>query len=242
MSRDILIVLVGLFLAGVLRGFTGFGLALAAVPLLALALPPHQVIPVIVTAQLIAGLFDLPSIWRLADWRMVGWLSLAMAITTPLGFWALSLLAPDTARVIIGLLVLASVLALWRGVRVPARPSRVLSLAVGALSGLMNGLAAMNGPPAVVYFLAQHRPTPEIRASLIAYAILTAAAALLPFALAGLANRDTTVWTLIGLPALFAGQAIGNFGFRRTGAATHRTVALVSLSALAILLILRAVL
>ena len=42
------------------------GLALAAVPILALALPPQQVVPVIVGLQLMAGVIDLPLAWRAA--------------------------------------------------------------------------------------------------------------------------------------------------------------------------------
>ena len=43
MAITLLIALLGVFAASVLRGFTGFGFGLAAVPLLSLVLPPAQV-------------------------------------------------------------------------------------------------------------------------------------------------------------------------------------------------------
>lgn len=239
---DGLVVMAGLFLAGLLRGFTGFGLALAAVPMLALVLPPQQVIPVITTAQFLAGMFDLPQARREADWPLVGWLGVTMALATPVGFLGLVWFADDTVRLAIGILVAGSVLALWRGVRVPERPSRALTLGVGVVSGLMNGLAAMAGPAVVVYLLAQHRPTTVVRASLIGFFALTAVAALVPLVVSGLANWETTLWTLIGMPSLMGGQYLGGLGFRRSPAWLHRRVALLTLAVLAVVLMLRAVL
>jgi len=242
MFGDALLVLTGLFLAGLLRGFTGFGLALAAVPLLALILPPQQVVPVITTATILSGWAELSHRWRDADWRNVIWLAAAMAACTPIGFLALSLFRDNTVRLVIGLLVAGSVTALWWGVRLPANPSRPLTLAVGALSGVMNGLAAMAGPPVVLYFLAQNRDTRVMRANLIAFFTFTGLAAIIPLLLSGLANRDTTIWTMIGLPGLLAGQYLGHKGFLRTQASTHRRVALSVLATLSLVLIARALL
>lgn len=242
MLHDALLVLTGLFLAGLLRGFTGFGLALAAVPLLALVLPPQQVVPVITTATILSGWMELSRRWRDADWGNVAWLAVAMAACTPIGFLALSLFRDNTVRLVIGLMVAGSVTVLWWGIRLPAHPSRPLTLAVGAVSGVMNGLAAMAGPPVVLYFLAQNRSTTVMRANLIAFFTFTGLAAIVPLLLSGLANRDTTIWTMIGLPGLLAGQYLGHMGFRRTQPSTHRRVALSVLAALSLVLIARALL
>lgn len=240
MSVAILIVIAGVFAAGLLRGFTGFGLAMAAVPTLALALPPQQVVPVIVTLQLLAGTIDLPLSWRAADWRSIRPLALAMVACTPVGLLALAYLTADAARLAIGLLIFASIALLLRGVRLPANPPRWISVSVGAISGVMNGIAAMAGPPAVVYFLALHHPPKVMRASTISYFVLTAIAAVIPLAWEGFATWETTLWALTALPALLLGQWLGTLGFRRVSARTHRVVALLTLTVLASLLTGRA--
>ena len=240
MSAAIFIVTAGVFAAGLLRGFTGFGLAMAAVPTLALALPPQQVVPVIVTLQLLAGTIDLPLAWRAADWRAIRWLSVAMIACTPLGLAILAFMSADAARLAIGLLIFSSIALLIRGVRLPEHPPRWVSLSVGAVSGLMNGIAAMAGPPAVVYFLALHHPPKVMRASSISYFVLTAVAAVIPLAWEGFATWDTTLWALTALPALLLGQWLGTLGFYRVSARTHRRVALVTLTVLASLLTGRA--
>ncbi len=240
MSFAVLIVTTGIFAAGLLRGFTGFGLALAAVPILALALPPQQVVPVIVSLQLLSGTIDLPLAWRRAQWRAILPLTVAMVVCTPLGLMALTVLSADSARLAIGLLIFASIGLLLRGLSLPAHPPYWISLLIGAASGVMNGAAAMAGPPAVVYFLALRQPPLVMRASSISYFVLTAVAAMIPLAWRGLATWETSLWALTALPALLLGQWLGALGFRRSGAQTHRRVALLTLTVLATLLTARA--
>jgi hypothetical protein len=62
-------VLLSAFCAALLRGFTGFGFAIAAVPLLSLGLPPARVVPLAVLMQLLASLLDLRAAARITDWR-----------------------------------------------------------------------------------------------------------------------------------------------------------------------------
>src|SRR5690606_28365767 len=59
------------FLGGVLRGFTGFGFALAVVPTLSLILPPVEIVPAIAAIGIPAGLFLVGRIARTADWRSI---------------------------------------------------------------------------------------------------------------------------------------------------------------------------
>lgn len=46
--------------ASLLRGFTGFGFALAAVPLLGIFMPPAEAVPVAVGLQFLASTMDFP--------------------------------------------------------------------------------------------------------------------------------------------------------------------------------------
>ena len=55
MISSLIVTMVGVFVAAVLRGFTGFGFGLAAVPLLSLVLPPAEVVPLVITLQVVIG-------------------------------------------------------------------------------------------------------------------------------------------------------------------------------------------
>ena len=154
MIHTALFVMLGAFLAALLRGFTGFGFVMAAVPLLSLGLPPTRVVPLAILMQIEVGLIDLPVAMRLCDWRSLAWLAPGMVLGTPLGLLVLTSLSAGRARLAIGLLIAGSVAVLAYGVRLPERPSRWLTLGVGMVSGTMSGLAGISGPPVVAYLLA----------------------------------------------------------------------------------------
>src|SRR5690606_15571735 len=64
------------FAAGILRGYTGFGFAPAAVPTLALIVPPVMVVPLVLCLEIVASAQMLPGLWREVHFRSVGWLGL----------------------------------------------------------------------------------------------------------------------------------------------------------------------
>ena len=103
-----LFVVFSAFLAALLRGFTGFGFAIAAVPLLSLVLPPARVVPLTVVLQVLASLVDLRAASRITDWRSMVWLTPGMVVGTPLGLFLLTRLSANDARLTIGVLILGS--------------------------------------------------------------------------------------------------------------------------------------
>jgi len=240
MIHTALYAVLGAFLAALLRGFTGFGFVMAAVPLLSLALPPTEVVPLAILLQIEVGLIDLRAAVRVCDWRSLAWLVPGMALGTPLGLLVLTILSANHARLAIGLLIAGSVALLKRGLRLPERPSRWLTLGVGMVSGTMSGMAGISGPPVVAYLLALPHSTAVVRASAIVFFVATASVAAILMTDRGLIDRQELIWSALAFPALFIGTRLGAWGFRRTTPRQHRATALSVLATLALLLILRA--
>jgi uncharacterized membrane protein YfcA len=234
-----IIAVFGVFAAALLRGFTGFGFGLAAVPLLSLALPPVKVVPFVVMLQAIVGAVGLRQAWRSCDWRAVRGLSPGMVLGIPIGVVLLTAFRANPVRLVIGGVILGSVLLLWRGVRLPPHPSRALTAGVGLIAGVMNGLATMGGPPIVVYLMALSHRAAVVRASSIVYFMFAALLSLLLMVWKGLIDREILLWSLASVPVLIAGTYAGNWGFHRSAPHHHRITALVTLSVLAVLLIAR---
>lgn len=237
--HSLMFILPGAFAAAVLRGFTGFGFVMTVVPLLSLVLPPAQVVPLALLLQILVSMLDLRAAMRIADWRSLRWLAPGMVVGTPVGIVLLTRLSPSSARLAIGALIVASVIALARGVRLPAHPPRWMTFAAGIISGAMNGLSGMSGPPVMAYLLALPHSMAVVRASAIVFFIATASIAAVPMAVRGLIGEATVIAALAALPVLFIGSRLGAWGFSRTGARTHRRVAFAVLLCLATLLISR---
>jgi len=227
-------------LAGALRGFTGFGFALAAVPALTLIADPVDVVPCVMLLQVIAGAQLLPRTWHAVDWRALLPLLAAALLATPLGTGLLADVPADPMRAAIGATVLAGVLLLGAGIRIRREPSLVALLAIGAVSGLLNGSTAMAGPPVIVYFLATERSAAASRASLLMYFFILSVAGTAAVVAADLVTTRTLVVAALMFPALVAGNALGDRWFDRASADVYRRIALVVLAVLAVLSIARA--
>jgi len=152
---------------------------------------------------------------------------------------ALTAFGANPVRLAIGGVILASVLLLWRGVRLPPRPSRVLTAAIGLVAGVMNGLASMGGPPIVVYLMALSHRAATVRATSIVYFMLAAVVSFVVMAWRGLIDAEIMLWSLASVPVLIAGTYLGNWGFTRAAPHHHRITSMATLSVLAALLIAR---
>jgi uncharacterized membrane protein YfcA len=242
MITTFLIAVFGVFAASVLRGFTGFGFGLAAVPLLSLALPPTKVVPFVVVLQALVGIGGFRGAWRLCEWRAVGGLTPGLVAGIPVGLLILTEFAPNTVRLAIGLMIVVSVLMLSRGARLPARPSPVTTGLVGLVSGIFSGLASMGGPPIVVYLLALGYGAAAVRATSIIYFMISALISLVGMSWRGLLDREVMIWAIAAIPVLLGGTWLGTWGFRHAKPHHHRLTALVVLSILAMTLIGRSLL
>jgi uncharacterized membrane protein YfcA len=230
------------FLAGFLRGFTGFGFALAAVPVITLFVEPAAVVPAIPIVAMAAGAEQLRRAWKSANWHALRRLLIGAILGTPPGVIALAYLPADAMRVMIGLVLFFAVLALWRGYRFKQRPPTHAQLGIGFASGLLNGATAMGGPPVILFFLASPEGVAIGRASLLVYFFFVSAWSILSQSLAGLIDLKVVVLALLMIPVMAVGNVIGDRLFNRTKAATYRNVALGFLLSIAVLAIARAML
>jgi uncharacterized membrane protein YfcA len=242
-------------IAGLLRGFSGFGLALAAVPGLTLVLRPAEAVPCVMLLQIVAGAQLLPSTRHHVDWRALAPILAAAVVATPVGTAILADVPPDPMRAAIGVVLLVAVALLWRGPRVanrshgtrrgesayrPSSDSRATRIGIGLLSGVLNGGTAMAGPPVIAYFLATS-PSVEVgRASLLMYFFFLSLAGGAASAAAGLVTSQTIALSALLLPAVAIGNAIGHRLFLRASAEVYRRVALAILAAMAATAIARA--
>lgn len=225
--------------AGLLRGFTGFGFALAAVPGLSLVFAPADVVPCVLLLQVVAGLQLVPATWRQARWRAVLPILAAATVATPLGTAALARLPAATMRIAIGLVLLAATWSLRRQSRASGDAGLGVQVALGILSGLLNGSTAMSGPPVIAYFVGTSAAE-EARASLLAYFLLLSVAGSLSAATAGQVGARTVALAVLLLPALLAGNAIGHRAFGAADPATWRRLAIALLTLLGLVAMLRA--
>ena len=121
------------FLTAIMRGYTGFGFALVAVPLLALIADPVTAVPMVLLLEVVGSLQLLPGLWRSAHLRSVMLLVAGALLATPIGLYGLAAIPADVMRLIIGLVVLAPTCALAAGLKASREPGAPATFGVGIL-------------------------------------------------------------------------------------------------------------
>lgn len=221
-------------LAGLIRGFAGFGSAMVMTPVLAALWTPAAAVPVTLLLELLVSAPLLPRAAPLVDWRRIGLLTAAAILAAPLGIWLLVGIDPGAMRWVISAIVLIAVAVLASGWRYSRRPGSGATLAAGGLSGVLNGLSGMGGPPIAFYYLSGPDGASAQRASFIVYFALVDAATVALFAAQGAFDGQALLRTAMLLPFLLLGAWIGARLFHRGGERAYRVVAFAVLVLIAI--------
>ena len=232
-AAPFLITVVVAFIAGMVRGFAGFGAAMLMTPVFSALHGPAVGVALCLLLEIAVALPLLPAVVRLVDWRRIGLLLLAAAVAIPFGNLALTRIDPQPMRWLISAIVLLAVVLLASGWRFPGKPNLATTLSVGASSGFLNGLSGMAGPPIAFYYLASRDTTAQVRANLTTYFVFVDLAALAVFTARDLIGWDTAVHGLLLAPAVVLGGLAGERLFPLASEAFYRRLALGLLVAVA---------
>lgn len=215
-----------IFLAGVVRGFTGFGFSAICVALLSFFVDPALIVPVILMMEVAASAWLMPSTWRDADYKWLMWMMIGLVLGTPIGVWMLSYLPAETTKLVLYALLLALGLAGFaqdRGI-IPKFVAPVF--VVGILFGVGNGLAGIAGLVAAVFMISSAMKDETMRASMIVLFFFADLYALLIGSGFGLIERSQFLLLGVFLVPLFISISVGSWGFRKWGAGNYKNIAL----------------
>jgi uncharacterized membrane protein YfcA len=221
-------------IAGMVRGFAGFGAAMLMTPVFSALYGPEIGVSLCLLLEIVVALPLLPRALAHVNWRRIGLLLVAATIGVPLGNFTLTQVAPEPMRWAISAIVLTAVVLLASGWRFSGHPKPATTLVAGAISGFLNGLAGMAGPPIAFYYLAGSESTERVRANLTTFFIFVDLAAMSMFLARDLVRWDTGVIGLCLAPAVVAGGVLGERLFPLASEGFYRWLALILLVAVAI--------
>ncbi len=221
------------FLAAIVRGYSGFGFSLLTITALSLIYPPTEIVPSIFMLEVAASLHLLPGIWKDVHWKSLVPLTIGCLIATPFGVWLLANVPAAPMQMALSLFVLASTFLMWRGFALKSMPNAAASTAVGAASGLANGAFGIGGPPVILFYFASPAGNIAGRASVIAFFLATDLIGLANQSTQGLITKETAFRAIAYLPALLAGIWLGARSFKGADPEQFRKYVLVILAALA---------
>ena len=229
-----------MFAGSIVQGAIGFALGMIAVPLLVEA--GFSLSQSVALTTLAIGIQVLFAAWKLRahiPWQDVKLAAIARYLTVPIGVLLLlsvESLDADAVKRLVGLGVLFGV-----GLRMLARSETVrelptaVSAAVFGLSGVLQGLVAMGGPPLVLWMTTRDFRANQARAFTLTLFLLNAPLqVLLLLFLSKTMTLDVLLLALILTPLIYLGTLIGvRVGDRFSKPLLNR-VALIVLAVIAI--------
>jgi len=230
----LLYLLFGVVLAGLVRGFSGFGTALIYMPIAGTVLPP-------VWAVITMLVFDVPGTTPLirrtlkdCHKRDVGRLLLGALIALPFGLFLLSRFDPELFRWLVSLISFVLLALLIAGWRYHGVLSRKITTAVGAICGFLAGISGLPGPPVIMLYMSSRHPVQVIRANILLFLFLVDILTLAMMAVSGmLVPTPVLIGLILALPYALANIA-GASLFRADREKLFRAVAYILIAGSAV--------
>jgi uncharacterized protein len=229
-------VLATALIAGLVRGFSGFGGPAIMILVLSLFYAPASVIAKVLVMDMVASVHLLRGTFAQANWRNTLMMTLGTVIAMPFGLWALYFVDPVVARRIVAIVVTVCTLAMFAGWRFSTIPSQVVWFGFGLLAGTIGGLTGIAMLGMVFLFAMPERATAS-RANAVAWLFAVSPFFLIAHAVGGTLTLDA-LWRAAAVGLVYtAGAHLGAKGFKRASEGFFRHavgVLLVTLSAAAL--------
>ncbi len=221
-----------LALAYFIRGISGFGSGLVAVPLLALMFPVRLVVPTILlldfTASLVLGGLNLKHV----RWDEAKWLIPFGIVGVVLGTTLLINLPKTPLLIGLGVFVLIFAIRNLLNLHGENPISRLWALPASLAGGTIGALFGTGGPPYVIYLSHRLRDKGQLRATLSGVFFLEGLMRITSFATAGLL-LNAQVWKGYGLGLPIALLALYAGSHAHTGLSQSQVMRLIGLLLLA---------
>lgn len=163
--------LAAVFIAGLVRGFSGFALSALIVASMVRIIPPVELLPMNYLLELVAGAATIKHGLRDADLRIGKYLVIGSAIGLPIGLWWLTHLPADTTKLIaLGLILVLSITLLAR-VKPKGLDRSGAVFGAGIVSGIVSGIAGVGGMVIVIFNFAVGLPARTVRGTVVFYLV-----------------------------------------------------------------------
>lgn len=213
-----------IFIASVVRGFTGFGLALVAVPLIQFIMPVSDTAVFIAIINMVFSILYFRRSREIVKDQPLGRMALWTGIGVGAGTLVLKYINPAYIQLVWGFLIIFIVVALARGVSFTIRSDASAMTLSGLFGGLLAGATGITGPPVAIILSAQKTPKEKFNAIISVFILFAVSYALVFYLVSGLITGETALMALCSVPALLAGLWTGDILVSRISQRTFTNV------------------
>jgi uncharacterized membrane protein YfcA len=207
-STSILVITI-LFVSALTRSTLGFGDALLAMPLLALAVDIKTAAPLVALVSLTIALSILAESWRQVDLRDIWRLIAASLVGIPFGLLLLKDAPESIVKGLLGIILILYGLYNLTAPRLPTLKRKELAYVAGFVAGVLGGAYNTSGPPVIVYGTLRRWPPERFRATLQGY-FASSVFVVIGHGLAGLWTANVLKLYAVALPVVVLAIVLGS--------------------------------
>lgn len=225
----------GAVLAGIVRGFSGFGTAMIYLPFAAQVVSPLWAILTLMAMDMVGPIPLIKPAFKDAERRDLLLLLGGSVCLLPVGLALLSTISPETYRYLVSSISLVLLACLVFGLRYSGKMYPPLVAGVGAMAGFSGGLGGVPGPPVILFYMASTLPVRVVRANMMLFLFFTD---FMIIAIVGLRGELFLTPLVIGLLMAVPngiGNLIGAAIFNPDKAGIYKAVAYIVIAASAIM-------
>ncbi len=196
--------------AAILKGATGFGFSLIALPILAFFVPVKMLIPALTFGNLFASVMiavQAKPRAKISTNALI--LIVSGTVATLFGVVFLRALKDNTLIHTLAITIIAISAISLAGKGLKLTESRFKHTMAGIFSGLLAGGFSIAGPPLALYLNAINTPGTQFRDIFAWFSIATATIALAGYGFSGFITHDAITLSALLIPSLIAGTMVG---------------------------------
>ncbi|NLD64179.1 MAG: sulfite exporter TauE/SafE family protein [Bacteroidales bacterium] len=199
-----------IFIASIVRGFTGFGLALVAVPLIQFFIPVSDTAVFIAMINAIFSILYFRRSREIVRGQPLGRMAVWTGAGVAAGTLILKYVNPAYIQLTWGVLIIFIVMALARGMNFGIKTDTSAMTLSGIFGGVLAGATGITGPPVAIILASIKTPKEKFNALISIFILFAVTYALLFYLISGLVRTEIFFLALSSIPALLAGLYTGD--------------------------------
>lgn len=169
------------FVAGMVRGFSGFALSAMVMASAVTILPPVMLIPICWWLEIAASVLMVRGGFKDANKKIAISLAIGSGLGVPIGLFLTTNMDAETSKLVALILVATLAALLVTRLRIPGLDTNLGLAAAGLSAGIATGIASIGGMVVALYVLARNIKPREMRGSLILFLCIGSATSLFTF-------------------------------------------------------------
>jgi len=222
----VLVLAFAALLAGLVRGFTGFGAGMVFIPVATAVYDPVMAVTLLFIIDAVTTTPMLLPHFRACTWREVLPLALGGTLAFPLGLTFMLSVDPAIVRWGLSAFVMLVVVAMATGWRYPGNPTRATALGVGGGMGFLSGAIGLGGPLVILFWLAGRSQAALVRSNIFAFFGLMAGVTLVGFFWKGFFTAERLWLGALLVPLYAIPLLVGSRMFQNSSDTQYRRAAL----------------